>query len=102
MRDAVRATLQLMAAPADQVTLRMGYNLGGLSCSAAEIAAEITKLHPSFTVTYSPDYRQAIADSWPSGIDDSQARQDWNWAPQDTLELMSQDMYENLKIKLKK
>lgn len=79
MDDAVRATLELMDAPADRIAERGSYNLAGLSFTPAEIAAEIGRQCPGFEVGYAPDFRQAIAASWPDRIDDSQARSDWGW-----------------------
>lgn len=79
MDDAVQATLQLMDAPAESVRVRSSYNITGMSFSPAEIAAEIRKHIPDFEIRYSPDHRQAIADSWPNSIDDSAARKEWGW-----------------------
>jgi nucleoside-diphosphate-sugar epimerase len=79
MDDAVQATLQLMDAPVESVRVRSSYNITGMSFSPAEIAAEIRKHIPDFEIRYSPDHRQAIADSWPNSIDDSAARKDWGW-----------------------
>lgn len=96
MPDAIRATIELMEAPADKLTVRTSYNVGAISFSPEEIAAEIKKHIPEFEVTYSPDYRQKIADSWPQSIDDSVARKDWNWKPQYDLETMTREMLQNL------
>ena len=81
MPDAIRATIELMEAPAEKITVRTSYNISGMSFSPKEIAAEIKKHIPDFTIAYKPDYRQAIADSWPQSIDDSVARKDWGWKP---------------------
>lgn len=79
--DAVRATLELMAAPSESIRERGSYNLAGLSFTPAEIAAEIRRHVPDFSIVYEPDYRQQIASTWPDSIDDSAARQDWGWKP---------------------
>jgi nucleoside-diphosphate-sugar epimerase len=96
MPDAIRATIQLMEAPADKLSVRTAYNVSALSFSPREIAAEIQKHIPDFTIAYAPDYRQKIADSWPKSIDDSVAREDWNWKPEFDLSRMTADMFENL------
>ncbi|MBQ0958696.1 NAD-dependent epimerase/dehydratase family protein [Ideonella sp. 4Y11] len=96
MPDAIRATLALMDAPADALRERHGYNLAGVSFTPAELAAEIARQHPGFTIDYAPDFRQAIADSWPRSIDDSAARADWGWQPQVDLAAMTADMLANL------
>jgi nucleoside-diphosphate-sugar epimerase len=97
MPDAIRATIQLMEAPAEKITVRTSYNLSGMSFSPKEIAAEIKKHIPEFKISYKPDYRQAIADSWPQSIDDSVARRDWGWKEEYDLNAMTTDMLENLK-----
>ncbi|MES2778856.1 MAG: NAD-dependent epimerase/dehydratase family protein [Bacteroidota bacterium] len=97
MPDAIRATIELMDAPADKVKIRSSYNLGGISFDPAQIATEIKKHIPEFTITYKPDFRQAIADSWPKSIDDSRARQDWGWDPTYDLASMTKEMLDNLK-----
>jgi nucleoside-diphosphate-sugar epimerase len=81
MPDAIRATIELMEAPAERVKERTSYNLAGFSFNPAEIAAEVKRHVPGFEMAYAPDHRQAIADSWPRSIDDSAARADWGWAP---------------------
>ena len=96
MPDAVRATLALMAAPAEQITVRSSYNLSAMSFSPAEVAASIRRHVPNFTTNYRPDARQQIADSWPRSIDDAQARQDWGWQPEFDLEKMTTDMLVHL------
>jgi nucleoside-diphosphate-sugar epimerase len=96
MPDAIRATIQLMEAPADKLSVRTAYNVSALSFSPREIAAEIKKHIPDFTIAYAPDYRQQIADSWPKSIDDSVAREDWNWKPEYDLPRMTSEMLENL------
>lgn len=97
MPDAIRATISLMQADAGKVKIRSSYNLAGMSFSPKEIAQEVEKHIPGFTITYKPDYRQAIADSWPRSIDDSAARQDWAWKPEYDLADMVKDMFSNLK-----
>lgn len=100
MDDAVRATVELMQAPAEQISVRTSYNLAGMSFNPGEIAEEIQKHIPDFIVDYSPDYRQGIADSWPQSIDDSVAAKDWNWKPKFGLDTMTYEMLENLREKL--
>ena len=100
MSDAIRATLALMDAPADAITERGSYNLAGCSFTPAEIAAEIARLVPGFTLDCAPDFRQAIADSWPQAIDDSLARRDWGWAPQDDLRAIVAEMLAELRPRL--
>ncbi len=97
MPDAIRATLELMDAPADQISVRTSYNVAGMSFSPKEIAASIQGYIPDFSITYKPDSRQAIADSWPQSIDDSVANKDWGWKPQYDLSLMTKDMLNNLR-----
>jgi nucleoside-diphosphate-sugar epimerase len=96
MPDAIRATLELMEAPAEKIRVRTSYNLSSMSFSPKEIAAEIKKHIPEFEISYKPDYRQSIADSWPQSIDDSVARTDWGWAHEYGLTRMTKDMFENL------
>ncbi len=96
MPDAVRATIELMEAPAEHITERGSYNLAGVSFTPAELAAEIRRHHPAFEVTYAPDFRQAIAASWPNSIDDSVARRDWGWRPEYGVAEMTTDMLKNL------
>lgn len=97
MPDAIRATIELMEADASKITTRTSYNISGMSFSPKEIATEIKKYIPEFLISYQPDYRQPIADSWPKSIDDSVARKDWGWKEEFTLEAMAKDMLENLK-----
>ena len=92
MPDAVRATLELMDAPAEQIRERGSYNLAGLSFTPAELAAAIRQRLPNFCVDYAPDFRDAIARSWPQSIDDSAARHDWGWQPRFGLDAMVDDM----------
>ena len=101
MPDAIRATIELMEAPAEMVKIRSSYNLAGISFTAKQIAAEIAKHIPNFEMTYKPDFRQEIADSWPSSIDDTNAQNDWEWKLEYNLEKMTSDMMTNLKEKYK-
>lgn len=97
MPDAIRATIELMEAPAEKITVRTSYNVSSMSFSPKEITEEIAKHQQGFTTTYKPDYRQAIADSWPQCIDDAVARKDWGWKEEYDLAAMTSDMLENLK-----
>lgn len=100
MEDAIRATLDLMEAPAENIGIRSSYNLAGCNFTPAEIANEIKKQVTDFEISYEPDFRQAIADSWPSSIDDSQAREDWGWKETYNLEDLVSVMLENVNIDL--
>ncbi len=100
MDDAIEATLQLMHAPKERLTVHSSYNLGGMSFTPKELAAEIKKHIPEFEISYQPDFRQAIADSWPASIDDSVAKKDWNLNYQFGLPEMTEDMIVNLRKKL--
>ena len=97
MPDALKATLDIMHAPSEQVKIRSSYNLAGMSFGPEEIAAAIQKHIPDFKITYNVDYRQQIAESWPAVIDDSRAREDWGWKPDYDLDKMTADMLANLK-----
>jgi nucleoside-diphosphate-sugar epimerase len=97
MPDAIRATLELMDADPSRLTVRYSYNLTGMSFTPAEIAQEIKNHLPDFSITYAPDFRQDIAASWTETIDDSAAREDWNWKPEYDLAAMTTDMIENIK-----
>ena len=101
MPDAIRATIELMEAPAEQVKIRSSYNLAGVSFTPKQIAEEVKKHIPDFEMTYNPDFRQAIADSWPSSIDDSYSQKDWGWELKYNLEKMTSDMMINLKKQYK-
>lgn len=96
MPDAIRATIELMEAPASTISVRTSYNVAAISFSPKEIAAEIKKHIPEFVISYQPDYRQAIASSWPQSIDDGVARNDWGWKEEFDLAAMTTDMLENL------
>jgi nucleoside-diphosphate-sugar epimerase len=100
MPDALRAAVSIMEADASRVKLHLGYNVTAMSFSAEELAAEIRKHLPEFRVTYSPDARQAIADSWPNSVDDSAARRDWGWKEEYDLPTMVTDMLARLRRRL--
>jgi nucleoside-diphosphate-sugar epimerase len=97
MSDAIKATIQLMEAPAENIRVRTSYNVSAMSFSPEEIAAAIKKHIPGFSCSYVPDYRQAIADSWPQSIDDGQARQDWGWQEDYDLDTMTREMLKNIR-----
>ena len=96
MDDAIRATIELMEAPAAQLTTRLAYNISAMSFSPKEIAASIQQHIPDFIIDYAPDFRQQIADGWPQSIDDTLAQKDWNWKAAFDLEKMTATMLENL------
>jgi nucleoside-diphosphate-sugar epimerase len=96
MDDAVKATLDLMQAPPEKVQIRSSYNISAMSFCPEDVAAEIKKHIPEFTITYNPDFRQSIADSWPKSIDDSAARQQWGWQHKFGLKEMTSDILKNL------
>jgi nucleoside-diphosphate-sugar epimerase len=97
MPDAIRATIELMQAPLEKIKIRSSYNLAGISFSPKDIASEIKKHIPDFSIHYAPDFRQAIADSWPQSIDDSNTKKDWHWKAQYDLKSMVDDMILHLK-----
>lgn len=96
MDDAIRATVGIMQADKEQIKIRSSYNLSAMSFTPKEVAAAIAKEKPGFEISYEPDFRQAIADSWPSSINDAEARKDWNWQHDYDLESMTKVMLENL------
>jgi nucleoside-diphosphate-sugar epimerase len=96
MPDAIRATIELMEAPAEKISIRTSYNISGMSFSPKEVAAEIKKHIPEFEMIYKADYRQTIADSWPQSIDDTVARKNWGWKEEYNLPAMVKDMLDNL------
>ncbi|WP_143960088.1 NAD-dependent epimerase/dehydratase family protein [Litoribacter populi] len=96
MPDAIKATLDLMHAPAEQIKVRSSYNLAAISFSPKEIFEAIKTEYPSFEISYQPDFRQKIADSWPDSIDDSAARKDWGWQHEYDLQKMTADILANL------
>ncbi|MBU2921762.1 NAD-dependent epimerase/dehydratase family protein [Winogradskyella psychrotolerans] len=99
MDDAIKATTQIMAAPSENISIRSSYNLAAMSFTPKEIADSIKAEMPNFTMSYKPDFRQAIADSWPTSIDDSVARKDWNWSHDFDLKKMTSEMLTQLKKK---
>jgi nucleoside-diphosphate-sugar epimerase len=99
MPDAIRATLELMEAPSDKIRERSSYNIAGMSFTPGELATEIKKTIPEFTIDYKPDFRQQIAESWTESIDDSVAQQDWGWKPAYNISSMARDMITHLKEK---
>jgi len=102
MEDAIDATIKLMEAPSENISVRTSYNLGGMSFTPEELAEEIKKIIPDFEISYEPDFRQKIAESWPKSIDDSVAKRDWGLNYKFGIKEMSEDMIKNLSIKLKK
>ena len=96
MDDAIAATIQIMQSPIEKIKIRSSYNLAAMSFTPTEIAQEIKKHIPEFAITYHPDFRQKIADSWPGSIDDSAAREDWNWEHQFDISSMTKDMLDHL------
>jgi nucleoside-diphosphate-sugar epimerase len=98
MPDAIKAILSLMEADPKAIAVRSSYNITAVSFSAEELVAEIQKHLPKFTCHYKPDFRQAIADSWPSVIDDSKARADWGWKPTYDLPAIVADMLAKLPL----
>ncbi len=99
MDDSIRATLELMRAPSEQIKIRTSYNLAAMSFTPAELAASIKKHMPNFTIDYAPDHRQAIAASWTESIDDQDARKDWGWKHEYDLDAMTLEMLNQLKKK---
>lgn len=100
MPDAVKSVLDLISADSADLTVRTSYNIAAISFTPAELADAIRHWLPDFTCTYEPDYRQQIADSWPTSIDDSEARRDWNWQPEYDLSAMTHDMLVNVARRL--
>lgn len=96
MDDAIKATIGIMQAPAEQIKIRSSYNLSAMSFTPQEIAHSIAKVQNGFEIDYEPDFRQQIADSWPSSIDDTHAREDWGWQHDYDLETMTRLMLDNL------
>lgn len=96
MPDAIRATISLMDAPAESIAIRSSYNVAGISFNPRELAAAIQQQVPGFNIVYAPDSRQAIADSWPKSLDDSQTSKDWGWQARIGLEEMVADMLKNI------
>lgn len=96
MDDAIRATMELMESGPENIQIRSSYNLAAMSFTPAEVAKSIQNHIPEFEITYKPDFRQEIADSWPNSIDDAQAKADWGWEHQFDLERTTREMLENL------
>ena len=101
MEDAVNATIQLMQAKPEDIKIRTSYNLSAIDFTPKELTAEIQKLIPSFTISYTSDSRQEIANSWPQSIDDSEAREDWNWKHQFNITSMCKDIIDSLQSEQK-
>ena len=99
MDDAIKATIDLMHASAEKVKIRSSYNLAGVSFTPKEITESIQKIIPDFKISYAPDFRQEIANSWPGSINDQEARDDWNWAHRFNLDDITKDMLNNLRDK---
>jgi nucleoside-diphosphate-sugar epimerase len=102
MPDAIRATIELMDAPAEQVVIRSSYNVAGVSFNPRELAAAIQAKLPAFRIAYKPDSRQQIADSWPKSLDDSRATADWGWKARVGIEAMVEDMLANVDVGMSK
>jgi nucleoside-diphosphate-sugar epimerase len=100
MPDAIRATIELMDAPASQIAVRSAYNVAGVSFNPRELAAAITLAVPDFAITYKPDSRQAIADTWPHSLDDSKATADWGWKARVGTKQLVTDMLANIDVGL--
>lgn len=96
MDDAIKATIQIMQAPVEEIKIRSSYNLAAMSFTPKQIGEEIQKQYPNFELSYKSDFRQKIADSWPASIDDTSARQDWGWKNYFDLTTMTEDMFKNL------
>ena len=101
MEDAIKATIDLMHVDEEKIKIRSSYNLAGISFSPVEISEEIKKYIPDFSISYTPDFRQVIANSWPKSINESQACKDWGWENSYDLESMTKAMLEGLKEKLR-
>jgi len=101
MPDAIQATIQLMEAERSRLSVHSAYNLGGMSLTPDQLAREIRKELPRFTVSYTPDFRQAIADTWPQSVDDSLAHKDWGFKQNYNLERMTRIMLKEIQDKLK-
>ncbi|WP_396137750.1 NAD-dependent epimerase/dehydratase family protein [Flavobacterium sp.] len=96
MDDAIKATIQIMQTPIEQIKIRSSYNLAAMSFTPKQIGEEIQKQYPNFELSYKSDFRQKIADSWPASIDDASARQDWGWKNDFDIQNMTIDMFQNL------
>jgi nucleoside-diphosphate-sugar epimerase len=98
MEDAIRATLEIMEAPKDALKIRSSYNLAGISFTPKELAMAIKKFIPQFSISYAPDFRQLIANSWPNSIDDSQAQLDWQWKHKYDLDALAEIMLKHIDL----
>jgi len=98
MEDAIRATIDLMETDEKNVKIRSSYNIAGISFTPKDIHKEINNLMPEFEIEYAPDFRQAIADSWPGSIDDTRAQEDWGWSEKYDLKSMAQIMLDNVEV----
>jgi nucleoside-diphosphate-sugar epimerase len=96
MDDAIAATIEIMETDASKIKTRSSYNISGVSFNPADLAKEIKKHHPEFTISYSPDYRQQLAESWPASVDDAVANQDWGWKHRYGIEVIVSEMLKNL------
>jgi nucleoside-diphosphate-sugar epimerase len=101
MDDAIKATIGIMDAPSKKIKIRSSYNLAAVSYAPEDVAASIQKHIPDFEINYEPDFRQAIADTWPQSMDDSEARRDWGWSHHFGLEEITKTMLDNLKDRYK-
>ncbi len=101
MEDAIRATIELMEAPKENIKVRTSYNISGISFSPEDVVSEIRKLYPDFKANYKPDFRQEIASRWPKSIDDVSAKKDWGWQPRYDLKDITEIMIEKLQQKYK-
>jgi nucleoside-diphosphate-sugar epimerase len=102
MDDAIRATIELMQSPKENIKTRTSYNLGSMSLSPVQIYEAIKTKYPGFEIEYNPDFRQGIADNWPNSIDDKEARSDWGWEPKFDLKSMTSKMLEKLEDRYNK
>lgn len=101
MPDAIRSTIELMESPSEKIKIRSSYNISGISFSPKQIAEEIKKHIPNFNISYKTDFRQSIADSWPSTIADAEAKKDWGWHPKYDLAMLTSEMIKNIRNKYK-
>ncbi|MEC8831550.1 MAG: NAD-dependent epimerase, partial [Bacteroidota bacterium] len=97
MDDAIRATISLMDSPSENIKVRSSYNLAGMNFTPVDVAESIKKHIPDFKISFAPDFRQEIADSWPSSIDDSAAKEEWGWEPRFDLDQTTDEMLKNLR-----
>jgi nucleoside-diphosphate-sugar epimerase len=99
MPDCLKSTIDLMMADFSKLKHHSDFNVGAMSFSVKEMAESIRKFIPNFEIEYKPDYRQAIADSWPDSVDDTAAREEWGWKPKYDLDAMTEDMLKNIRLK---